>query len=425
MLGSQRDPVGRTGRRKPRQRARLGLPGRTAATSARTNRRTKAARRPTRLTQCVPVAADVLQRRRCSHRARRLLARTGRARSRRQRGQADAAVEGSELEFAAPRRLRNAAVRTLDLRRTGNPRGEHAERADGQRARAAGLDARTRRPGGVGDQGNRPSRCPTGVLLSPSAAERSGSVLDRARRLPDGLGELEPGDRHADIHAGTCPNRCEPGANFCPNGSKVGVVHIKTPDLPNEIEGGVYLAQQNANPFGSLFAMYIVAEDPVSKVLVKLAGEINLNAGDRADHDDLQEHAAAALRRPQTRTVRRPARVDHDAADVRRLHDRCVVRPVVDSRRRLAGLEHVQHHLGAEGSGCASPLPLDARLQSRHRRAAAPARSRGFDLTLDAARQQPGADVAVDARCRRDSPRCSPRSTLCPEAAGLAGHVRR
>ena len=127
---------------------------------------------------------------------------------------------------------------------------------------------------------------PKGLLLNPSAANGLEACAEGETEGSGGVGfltnveydkELEPGVV-TNTFTEKLPEPLEPGTNFCPNGSKVGIVHIKTPDLPNELEGGVYLAEQTNNPFGSLFAMYIVAQDPVSKVLIKAAGKLSVSA---------------------------------------------------------------------------------------------------------------------------------------------------
>jgi hypothetical protein len=90
---------------------------------------------------------------------------------------------------------------------------------------------------------------PAGVQLSPSAA--------------DGLLACSPAQ--VNLHS------AEPST--CPDASKVGTVEIKTPLLPSPLIGSVYLATQSDNPFGSLIALYIVAENKEYGVLVKVAGQ--------------------------------------------------------------------------------------------------------------------------------------------------------
>jgi hypothetical protein len=70
----------------------------------------------------------------------------------------------------------------------------------------------------------------------------------------------------------------------CPNASKLGTVTIKSPDLEHELEGSIYLAapqnnpaEPQQNPFRALVALYIVAEEPSSGVLLKLPGKLALD----------------------------------------------------------------------------------------------------------------------------------------------------
>jgi hypothetical protein len=98
---------------------------------------------------------------------------------------------------------------------------------------------------------------PAGVTVSPSAANSLGACS-----------EAQIGLNNAD-------------APSCSDNSKLGTVEVVTPLLEAPLKGSVYLAEQGnmagagSNPFGSLFALYLVAEG--SGTLVKLPGEVRLD----------------------------------------------------------------------------------------------------------------------------------------------------
>jgi hypothetical protein len=142
---------------------------------------------------------------------------------------------------------------------------------------------------------------PAGLVVDPSSAVG----LDACSPQQVGLtSRVASGEASFD----TAPAQC-------PDASKLGTVEIDTPLLDHPIDGSVYLAQQGQNPFGSLLALYIAADDEQTGVVVKLAGQVEADASTgqlsatfasnpQLPFEDLRVHffegPAAPLRTPTT-----------------------------------------------------------------------------------------------------------------------------
>jgi hypothetical protein len=114
---------------------------------------------------------------------------------------------------------------------------------------------------------------PQDASLNP-AGDAESAVRNTTVTLPDGVA-LNPAGADGLQSCSLAQVGLEsPAEPSCPEAAKVGTVEIKTPLLPNPLVGAAYLAQQDANPFGSLVALYVAVKDPVSGVMIKVAGEV-------------------------------------------------------------------------------------------------------------------------------------------------------
>ena len=99
---------------------------------------------------------------------------------------------------------------------------------------------------------------PAGLVVNPSGA--------------DGLASCSLAQ--VGMSASGEPNFSQPS---CPETSKIASIELETPALAGVLQGSVYLAAQNENPFHTLLAGYIVVDDPTTGVLVKIPGRIDLD----------------------------------------------------------------------------------------------------------------------------------------------------
>lgn len=152
---------------------------------------------------------------------------------------------------------------------------------------ASGLDVHVRvsqkaalNPSGLAESTLRDTTValPPGVAINPSGggglqacSEGLAGVTGSAEFNPS----REPGDKTITFTS-TPLEQLQPGVSFCPTASKVGIAKLKTPLLENPLEGAVYVASQNQNPFGSLIAMYMMIEDPISGTTVKIPFKVQL-----------------------------------------------------------------------------------------------------------------------------------------------------
>jgi hypothetical protein len=115
---------------------------------------------------------------------------------------------------------------------------------------------------------------PPGMTVDPSSADGLGVCTD-AQIGWQGHAPAQPGELYDFTE-----NKPE-----CPESSKIGTLELETPLIPGVLHGEVFLAAQNENPFDSVFATYIVVNDPVTGVVLKLAGEVKLcaSAGELID----------------------------------------------------------------------------------------------------------------------------------------------
>jgi hypothetical protein len=125
---------------------------------------------------------------------------------------------------------------------------------------------------------------PTGLHVDLHLPQEEGAAGRAEAALKDAVVTLPPGlvvnPSSANGLAGCSSAAIDLESTMpaaCPDASKIGTVEVDTPLLDHPLPGTVYVAAQGDNPFHSLLAIYIVVDDPITGIVVKLAGHVEPN----------------------------------------------------------------------------------------------------------------------------------------------------
>jgi hypothetical protein len=117
-------------------------------------------------------------------------------------------------------------------------------------------------------------------LLDPEGTAKA-DIARTVLRLPEGMSLNTSAAKGLEACSRAQLDSASLTSYGCPAASKVGSAEIETPLLDQPLEGALYVASQDDNPFGSLFAVYLVIRNEELGVLVKQPGRIDLSESGR------------------------------------------------------------------------------------------------------------------------------------------------